>query len=446
MSKISSGCCPFSGNVATVPAPEANVYDALYNSYVQAKATDEDENPPTAFTSMLHEDASTNDTNDFIAIGSDEMLVYSEAIGTEPITIPFRRASVKGFTEITAISHMVPALCYLAKGWKTYAVGGEAHTGNEKYTQYSEYVQNFKTTIQDLASKSDDELFSWLVSTDTYTVPTVYAANADKIKKMFKFALNGVADFIEQYGGSPTTFTIENIQAHFGLVNNSDNESKSLWKGVMVSTFGLIVMNGLSNMVEDNDDKLKLIKWSTAEVLVAGQIGAVSAGLVEGTNSTFKTVDMLAQYYNGAPLDRSKVFFAPFAQEGEDAWKDLPTLYNDFKEIYNNLHDRVEVSQAMFSQIRSSSASDAEKIPDLVSRIYAEMPSIDTVIVSGELPAQGQEVFLLDFLTRRMAFCMEDYRDTLSDCVAGYLLNTWKTSGFKSPVEIAIPGLGLTYE
>lgn len=429
MAKISSGCCPFSGanNVATEEAPSTNVYDALYHCYVQAEA-----GSSVAATTKLHVDAADDDNNDFIAIGSDSMLVYSPSYKSTPFTIPFRRAEVKGFVEITSIAHLVPTLCYLAKGWHTY-------TGSETYTDYSKYVQDFKATINALAEQKN--LFDWLENSGS----SVYAAQKSKIKEMFKFALSQVNQFIEEYGSSKDTFTIDNIQDYFGLTNNSNGQAtKCYWKGIMAGAFGLIVMNGVSNMVEDHEEALKAIKWDKAEVLMAGQIGAVSSGLVEGTNSTFKTVDMLAQKYGGAPLDPANVFFTPFAEHAD--WSDLPTVYRDFKEVFNNLKDRVDISQAMFSKIRSNKDDNSTPIPELIQKMYQNIPSIDTEIVLGDdIPTNNQEEYILDFLTRRMAFCMEDYRDTLSDCVTEYLLSAWKTADFKAPEDIAIPGLGLTY-
>ncbi|MEM7038026.1 MAG: glycerate-2-kinase family protein, partial [Bacteroidota bacterium] len=194
---------------------------------------------------------------------------------------------------------------------------------------------------------------------------------------------------------------------------------------------------------------MSAVDWPKAEILCCGQIGAISSGLDPTTNSTYKILSGLAAYFNQqsdspAPdfkgFDYMHCMFAPFVDPkywAEDT--DINTSLTYFKNSFNNLNNRVNISADMFEALRIEGKTTTERLAEL----YTEFPSIESMVPIQQNDT-NMELSLIDSLTRRMAFCMIDYRDTLSDCVTTYMLDAWNAAG-NDLSKTYLPGLQLDY-
>ncbi|MBL4707682.1 MAG: DUF5624 domain-containing protein [Flavobacteriales bacterium] len=454
MTQSSSGCCPFSGNATdnneTIEATTSDLYSDLYNCFVQK--TDDSVNPiaPFSITTHLHDLDFEKDTNDFIVIGGTEMLVYADQYagdGEKLRTIAFRRSDVPSFVQLTSISHIVPTMAYLVE---------VIANPNIDSTKVYVTIDQFKKDLIALRDASEEDKFAWL---DTAT--DVYQNRKQKIKDLIDFALVDSIKFLEDHHSTGYQFEMQDVIDYFYLQNVHDpSEPKSsLWKGVMVGTFELIVLDTIANLSVGNDENkafLSSIRWDSLELLGAGQTGASSSGLTISTNSTYKVLYALSQYYshlqNGntsAHINVNNMIFAPYSAVSDWSSENLESLYTLFKIAYNNLLDRENISKSMFTVLRVDSTSQTN-IPDAIASMYDDINALnlENKIQVPHPPIGNQESTTseeerLDALTRRMAFTMIDYHDTLSDCVAAQVALNWTSNNYST--DIKLEGLGLDY-
>lgn len=401
MTKITNGGCPYSGDNSNSAddASSTNLYENLYHSFVSGGTS-------TSIPTKIHEEKQDKDDNDFIVVGGTDMLLHSKSTGTNVI-IPFRKAGVSGFVELTSISHMVPALCYMASNGMTT----------------SEQRTIFETNINTLLT--NDQRFDWLYSD---AAPKVLSERAEKMKSLITFALTRMSSFLKD---NPGAFELSKVKEEFDLLEDSSN--LGYWRSVMVGTFELIVLMTIDNLQNgDYARYLKDIKWETVEVLFSGQTGAASAGLNRSTNSTYKYLKGLSVYLDpneqGFRLD--KTYFAPYAaiSEWSEEQSKIDDNYTKFKNVWNNLNDRVVISSDMFSDFKDIDRND---LPTSISSMYANRLD-GNLTMEKKIPidTSNDPMSTMASLMHRMAWTMIDYRDTLSDCVTERVLEIWKNADY----------------
>ncbi len=393
-----SGCPHF----AKVAATSTSEYDNLYHSFV----SDDSDNLTTSIPEEVHTKSQSADANDFIVVGGTDMLLHSATTNTNVI-IPFRKAGVTGFVELTSISHMVPALCYMASSGRT--------TSADRI--------KFEANINMLLT--NDQKFDWLYSD---AAPKVIKERAKKMESLITFALTGVSSFLKD---NPDGFELSKVKEQFDLLDNSS--VLGYWRSVMVGTFELIVLMTIDNLQNGEQAQyLKDINWDTVEVLFSGQTGASSAGLNRSTNSTYKYMKGLSAYLdtNGQGFRLDKTYFAPYAAISEwstqQAQIDLDFI--QFKNVCNNLNDRVEISSEMFSNFKDI---DGNNLPTAISNMYSNRLDANlTMEKKIPIDTSNEPMSTMASLMHRMAWTMIDYRDTLSDCVTERVLEIWKNADY----------------
>lgn len=233
-------------------------------------------------------------------------------------------------------------------------------------------------------------------------------------------------------------FVMSDVISYFGLQNVGTSNNDLRWKAIMVSTFELVSLDVIANLITgDNLSRMEAIDWPSAQVLVAGQIGATSAGLNRASNSTFKTLYGISEMMGtGAPFELDNVIFAPFAAQSTTAWEDVDTAYSNFKTSYNNLKDRIAVSTKMFTNLTATDSKGVTRsIPDGIDYLYQGRYDGDFTLENMVTFNGDTEPGILNGLMQRMAFTMVDYRDTLSDCVTERVINLVSDLTVKTPID-----------
>src|SRR5262245_24973965 len=198
-----------------------------------------------------------------LVIGSD-IYVYDSATGARLGEQQFRADRSSGFYEMTAISHIGPALAYLAQikangegRWQSRLASLAAHTAH----------------VRALNRHAAD---NWL---DRLDQPAWRTRKAE-IRALVDYACARTLDYIGALGNGDT-FTTANVNDEF--FNGTSARFPIPFVNVMIGTFMLDALRGAAD-VHVALARLKL-DWSRAMVLVASRAGSnVSSGLTEGTN------------------------------------------------------------------------------------------------------------------------------------------------------------------
>ncbi|KTD82490.1 DUF5624 domain-containing protein [Legionella waltersii] len=319
---------------------------------------------------------------------SHKKLLYSKLLRTN-------RSS--GFFEMTAISHIGPALSYLAKikengdpSWKPAMVG---------------LLEDIKQ-VKALNALTEN---NWL---DRANIKS-WQPHKEQIRAMVDYATSMSGNYIVTVlNGAP--FDLSALQQNF---LNGNKEFPIPYNSVMVATFMLTAINSMSE-IHDGVANLNL-DWSKAMVIVRNVAGGnVSAGLTAGTNWMVPFVNALSN--SQIPSDR--VIIAPYAQVlpevGKDPLADSAYQYYAYA-VWGSIYNRSKIAQSVFTQINTIYLPGRPAIPG----DYGYTKSSD----------------IGDFLIR-LKYSLLDPREMLSNTVGFWVAGEMQNKNWDVE-KIEIPGL-----
>ena len=472
--KTATGKCPFSGH--SDATTEVTTQDAFTNLYYKFTAGDPGDPANSEHASAIAANIEINElatqgTGDFIILGGQHMVIYHCTQEDKSFSlddyhvISFRatdpNSSVSsGFTAMTSLSHIIPALSYFAK----------AYEQDPSNVELQGLIQGF--FMQLTAAKiylNSDEANGWFTNMSDST--GIYAHNKVAIRKMGNWLLDKVSNFLltqkERSDGDHQSgvydFRVTDVQEHFLPDPNGGAIGKSLYgsASAMGSTFFMVVMEVVYNLTTGTTgtakyiDILNSIDWEKVKVILSGQTGSLASGVNVTTNSTLKIVQFFAEHVTNqkTAIPRENIYIEPFISipEGNatgttpvNGWSNpadevtAKSYLTAFNAHWFNLTNRVEISQALFTNLRVN----AKTIPELVNEIYTNTPSVETLIPIDN--PKGTYEDTIDVL-HRIALTMEDYTDTLSDSVVSYILDIWNKASQPEVSSFSIPGLDYSF-
>jgi hypothetical protein len=224
-----------------------------------------------------------------LVIGST-IYVYDATSGSRLSQEQFRADRESGFYEMTAISHIGPALAYLAQikangdgRWKARLDSLRAHTAQ----------------VRALNQRATN---NWL---DLLNQPA-WSAHKAQIRNMVDYACAVTLKYIDSLGDGDS-FTVSGVNEDF--FNGTSAQYPIPFTNVMIGTFMLEALRGAVD-VRDALARLKL-DWPRAMVLVSSRAGTnVSSGLTEGTNWLVAFLEAASGFT--LPDDRIKI--VPYAE------------------------------------------------------------------------------------------------------------------------------------
>lgn len=302
-----------------------------------------------------------------------------------------------GFFEMTAVSHVGPALSYLAK---------IKQNGDPSWKQAMAALLEDIRQVKILNAQTDD---NWL---DRVNIKS-WQPHKQQINAMVDYAMSMAGNYIiSVQNGAP--FDLNSLQEQF---LNGNKDYPIPYNSVMVATFMLTAMQ---SMTEVHDGLVNLhLDWPHAMVIVRNVAGSnVSAGLTTGTNWMVAFINALSS--NQIPADR--MLIAPYAQVRDDVGQDLlPVASYQYYiyEVWGSVYNRTHIAQSVF-------------------------PDLETIYLPGRPAIPGDYNYskatdITDFMVR-LKYSLLDAREMLSNTVgfwmAGEMLNKqWDIN------KIEIPGL-----
>ncbi len=332
-----------------------------------------------------------------LVVGSD-IYVYDSVSGARLGQEQFRADRASGFYEMTAISHIGPALAYLAQikangdpRWKARLASLQAHVAQ----------------VRALNRRAAN---NWL---DQLNQPA-WSARKAQIRDMIDYACARTLDYIGSLGKGDR-FTVAGVNDDF--FNGASARHPIPFVNVMIGTFMLEALRGASN-VHDSLARLKL-DWPHAMVLVSSRAGTnVSSGLTEGTN----WLALFLKAVSGFTLPDDRIKIVPYAEvrpslgQPQLAPEDL-SYYT--QRVWGPLFYRKLVSDQAFAGISTIYLPDRPPLPG--DYFVTKAGAIDRFMI-------------------RMKHSLRDSREMLSNTVAFWMVQELASKNW-DPAAADIPGL-----
>jgi hypothetical protein len=332
-----------------------------------------------------------------LVVGS-EIYVYNSVGGARLGEQQFRADRSSGFYEVTAISHIGPALAYLAQikangdaRWKARLASLRAHTAQ----------------VRALNQRTAD---NWL---DLLNQPA-WSTHKAQIRDMVDYACARTLSYIDSLGDGDG-FTVTNVNDVF--FNGTSAQYPIPFVNVMIGTFMLDALRGAAD-VRDALARLKL-DWPHAMVLVSSRAGSnVSAGLTEGTN----WLVFFLKAASGFTLPDDRIKIVPYAEvrpslgEAQLAPADLSYYV---QRVWGPLFYRKVVSDQVFASIPTIYLPDRPPLPG--DYFVTKAAAIDQFMI-------------------RMKHSLRDAREMLSNTVAFWMVQELANKNWDA-AAVDIPGL-----
>jgi hypothetical protein len=332
-----------------------------------------------------------------LVIGST-IYVCDSASGSRLGQEQFRADRESGFYEMTAISHIGPALAYLAQikangdgRWKARLDSLRAHTAQVR-------------------ALNQGATNNWL---DLLNQPA-WSAHKAQIRNMVDYACAVTVTYIDSIGNGDS-FTVSGVNEDF--FNGTSAQYPIPFTNVMIGTFMLEALRGAAD-VRDALARLNL-DWPRAMVLVSSRAGTnVSSGLTEGTNWLVAFLEAASGFT--LPDDRIKI--VPYAEarpslgQAQLAPADLGYYV---QRVWGPLFYRKVVSDQIFAGIPTIYLPDRPPLPG--DYFVTQAGAIDQFMI-------------------RMKHSLRDAREMLSNTVAFWMVQELASKNWDA-AAVVVPGV-----
>jgi len=338
-----------------------------------------------------------------LVVGSD-IYVYDTAGGARLGAERFRADRASGFYELTAISHIGPALAYLAQ---------IKANGDARWQARLASLRTHTAQVRALNRRATD---NWL---DRLNQPA-WSAHKAQIRSMVDYACARTLSYIDSLGNGDS-FTTAGVNDDF--FNGTSAEYPIPFVNVMIGTFMLEALRGAAD-VQGSLARLKL-DWPHAMVLVSSRAGSnVSSGLTEGTN----WLVLFLKAVSGFSLPDDRIKIVPYAEvrpslgQAQLAPADLAYYV---QRVWGPLYYRKVISDQVFAGIPTIYLPDRPPLPG--DYFVTQAGAIDQFMI-------------------RMKHSLRDAREMLSNTVAFWMVRelaskNWDAGAVDIPgVTIGFPG------
>ena len=332
-----------------------------------------------------------------LVVGSD-IYAYDSATGARLGHEQFRADRASGFYEMTAISHIGPAIAYLAQ---------IKADGDPRWKERLAALQAHVSKVRALNLQAED---NWL---DRLDQPAWRARKAE-IRNMVDYACASTLAYLGALGDG-SRFTVASVNDDFF------NATSAAWpipfRNIMIATFMLEALRVASD-VQLRLAQLKL-NWPGAMVLVSSRAGTnVSSGLTDGTN----WLVAFLRAVSGFTLPNERIKIVPYAALRPSLGQPElgpADLHYYVQQVWGPLYYRQVISDRVFSNIPTIYLPDRPALPG--------DPSVTS--------AAAIDQFMI-----RLKHSLRDAREMLSNTVAFWMVQELADKGWDA-AKVEVPGL-----
>lgn len=337
-----------------------------------------------------------------VATGSDLALYPGDG---EPPTVEGFRLSTRGFKELTAVSHLGPAIASLARVKELD--GPWAAAGAE-----------LLAATRETRGANSAALWRDLVRIESF------AGREPSIAAMIDYACLATERVLERALGDASYLTAEAVRRDF--LDGPCDQLPVPMNRIMVATFYLFGMD-LGHRLINWFDGLGL-PWEETMVIVAGRQGRPTAGVTRDSNSVAGVINTASR----GRLPERNLLIAPHAPvfpmyDGTNL-DAVSALEPTYRRLWSGVRATCELGEQMFAGYPRFQPSRSGR--------QTIRPGTETV---SEMPAiAGPGDWFA--LTSRLRLVLEDPRQLLSGAVTDFAAQQLVVNG-NDPARILVPGL-----
>lgn len=435
----------------TCPAEFKNLYHVYTGSHEKGADT-----IGNALTNKISSTASP--PGPLIIVNNSHMMVYDNE-GKLLASCDYRANDSNGFYEMTAVSHVGPALMSLA----LLREGG---------VEINKYLESLKKYLQEVrvlnkVPLNNEKTPHWLDQLDL----SAWEPWKSDIRNMIDYACQTADAYIEKVTASenPIELNFNTLQEH--LFDSTSHTQNIGYNNVMVSTFILTALEGVYNTHEALQF-MTATQWRGARVIIQsfpGEVmhfyldengkvnpklkenvgygsrqylyGNLTSGLTPYTNFWVPLLKALskknATAKNGYHLPDNRIFIVPYAtmlETPDGPPSKMPTFEWEYyaKTVWNGLYYRGKVASEAMANYHFPEDCAIQK------RGYQSIDS-DTIVDNGLWPGDYGLGSVNDFM-KRIKHSFSDVREMLSNSVGFWVGSAFAENGFQIK-GLHIPGL-----
>jgi hypothetical protein len=326
--------------------------------------------------------------------------------GGRPPTVESYRLSARGFKEISAVSHLGPALATLARMKRDDPRGGWRHDADR-----------LLAAVTAVRRTGSPELW------DQIAVPA-FLGRSESIAAMIDYACQVTERVLERALADPAYLDADRLRVDF-LAGPADDLPVP-FNRIMVATFfltGLDISHRFLTWFDGLD-----VPWERTMAVVAGRAGRPTAGVTRESNSVANVILTASR----GRLDEGRLLIAPHAPvfapyDGSDV-SGAAALEDDYRSLWSRVIATTELGGEMFAGHPR----------------FAPLSQHDLVLTPGttevhEMPAvSGPDDWAA--LVTRLRVVLEDPRQLLSGAVTDYA-SEQLVKHDNRPQDVVVPGL-----
>ncbi|MFI9550530.1 DUF5624 domain-containing protein [Nonomuraea endophytica] len=318
----------------------------------------------------------------------------------KPPTVEGFRISTRGFKELTAVSHLGPAVASLVR---LRALGEES---------WREAAERLLAEVKATRAANSPELWGERIAVEAYR------GREHEIAAMVDQACAATTRYLTTVLEDEEYLTPETLRRDY-LVDGVNS--------MMVATFFLVSMDisfRITRWFIERD-----VAWEQAMVVIAGRQGRPTAGVTWNTSSVATMI--LAASRGRLPLDR--VYMAPhaptFSTVKDGDLTEVIALEDDLRTLWCGTRATVELGAVMFDGYPSY-APGGLTLPDVSDPGVTEVSEMPAIHSADDMRA----------LVTRLRIVLEDPRQLLSSCVTDFAAACLAAAG-NDPTQVVVPGL-----
>ena len=334
---------------------------------------------------------------------SDDPLLVSTASdiglfpgGGKPAVIESFRKHTKGFIELTAVSHVPLAICYVARM-------RELQPQDEKWRGQLQLLIDHANRVR---QSNTVEMWRDRVALQAF------AGAEPKLVDMIEYTLSTSIDYMTRALQAPELLNFEILCKQY--IDAKPDTLPVSMNAVMFATFGLAYVDvgyRIGGWLREQQ-----IDWDKVMILVSGQSGRPTAGVSWQSNNMCN----LIWKSSDERLSPDRLFVAPnapgFSVENLPDAEGLKTLEHTYRHIWCNTRASIDLSRKMFEGYAA----------------FHFNPQVQAMAPIKSLDDHAACV-------ARLRRIMEDPQQLLSNCVADYILDELRRCNYH-PQDVHIPG------
>jgi hypothetical protein len=333
---------------------------------------------------------------DALLVSSSSDVALFPGSGRAPELQSFRKHT-KAFIELTAVSHVPLAVCYVAR-MRELEPESDAWRGQLQLLIDQSRGARQANTIEMWRDRVALEAFAGMET---------------KLAGLVEYTLATSIDYMTKALSAPDLLGFDVLRRDY--IDAGPDKLPASMNDVMFATFGLALLDigfRMSTWLRGLE-----IDWSRTMVLVSGQSGRATAGVTWSSNNICNMIWRASR--ERLPPDR--LFVAPhapkFSLETMPGEEELKMLEQTYRSIWCGTRDSIDVARCMF---------EGYEPYQFVPSTLDAMPPIRSV--DDHAACVG-----------RLRRIMEDPQQLVSNCVTDYICDELYRCNFR-PQDVQIPG------